>query len=58
MTKLLVSGCILDKNHRFLPRLLDLGLVEFLDLQDIASFLNVTPKTISKIRRNITFGKD
>ena len=34
------------------------GIVEFLDLQDIASFLNVTPKTISKIRRDITFGKD
>ena len=29
-----------------------------LDLQDIASFLNVTPKTISKIRKEITFGKD
>ena len=25
---------------------------------DIASFLNVTPKTISKIRKEITFGKD
>ena len=24
----------------------------------ISSFLNVTPKTISKIRRDITFGKD
>ena len=34
------------------------GIVEHLDLQDIASFLNVTPKTISKIRKNITFGKD
>ena len=34
------------------------GIVEFLDLQDIASFLNVTPKTISKIRKEITFGKD
>ena len=32
------------------------GIVEHLDLQDIASFLNVTPKTISKIRKNITFG--
>ncbi|MBR4368799.1 MAG: Crp/Fnr family transcriptional regulator [Prevotella sp.] len=31
------------------------GIVEHLDLQDIASFLNVTPKTISKIRRDITF---
>jgi len=26
-------------------------------LQDIASFLNVTPQTISKIRKEITFGK-
>jgi len=34
------------------------GIVEHLDLQDIASFLNVTPKTISMIRRDITFGKD
>ena len=34
------------------------GIVEQLDLQDIASFLNVTPKTISMIRKNITFGKD
>ena len=32
------------------------GIVEHLDLQDIASFLNVTPKTISMIRRDITFG--
>ena len=32
------------------------GIVEFLDLQDIASFLNVHPNTVSKIRRNITFG--
>ncbi len=31
------------------------GIVEYLDLQDIASFLNVTPKTISKIRKEITF---
>ena len=31
------------------------GIVEHLDLQDIASFLNVTPKTISKIRHDITF---
>ena len=31
------------------------GIVEHLDLQDIASFLNVHPNTISKIRRNITF---
>ena len=34
------------------------GIVEHLDLQDIASFLNVTPKPISKIRKDITFGKD
>ena len=34
------------------------GIVEHLALQDIASFLNVTPKTISKIRKDITFGKD
>ena len=34
------------------------GIVEHLNLQDIASFLNVTPKTISKIRKEITFGKD
>ena len=33
------------------------GIVEHLDLQDIASFLNVTPQTISKIRKEITFGK-
>jgi len=33
------------------------GIVEHLDLKDIASFLNVTPKTISKIRKEITFGK-
>ena len=32
------------------------GIVEHLDLQDIASFLNVTPQTISKIRKEITFG--
>ena len=31
------------------------GIVRHLDLQDIASFLNVHPNTISKIRRNITF---
>ena len=31
------------------------GIVELLDLQDIASFLNVHPNTISKIRRDITF---
>ena len=33
------------------------GIVEHLNLQDIASFLNVTPQTISKIRKEITFGK-
>ena len=32
------------------------GIKEFLDLQDIASFLNVHPNTVSKIRRDITFG--
>ena len=32
------------------------GIVEYLDLQDIASFLNVHPNTVSKIRRDITFG--
>ena len=31
------------------------GIVEHLDLHDIASFLNVHPNTISKIRRDITF---
>jgi len=31
------------------------GIVEHLALQDIASFLNVHPNTISKIRRDITF---
>ena len=31
------------------------GIVEHLDLQDIASFLNVHPNTVSKIRRDITF---
>jgi hypothetical protein len=31
------------------------GIVEHLDLEDIASFLNVHPNTISKIRREITF---
>ena len=34
------------------------GIVKHLDLQDIASFLNVTPKTISKIRKEITFRKE
>ncbi|MBO6030259.1 MAG: Crp/Fnr family transcriptional regulator [Prevotella sp.] len=33
------------------------GIAAHLDLQDIASFLNVTPQTISKIRKEITFGK-
>ena len=33
------------------------GIVEHLDLQDIASFPNITPKTISKIRKEITFGR-
>ena len=32
------------------------GIVEHLPLNAIASFLNVTPKTISMIRRDITFG--
>ena len=32
------------------------GIMEFLDLQDIDSFLNVHPNTVSKIRRDITFG--
>ena len=32
------------------------GIMEFLDLQDIASFLNIHPNTVSKIRRDITFG--
>ena len=31
------------------------GIVEHLDLQDIASFLNVHPNNLSKIRRDITF---
>ena len=31
------------------------GIVKLLDLQDIASFLNAHPNTISKIRRDITF---
>lgn len=32
------------------------GIMEFLDLQDIASFLNVHPNTVIKIRRDITYG--
>ena len=34
------------------------GIALHLDLKDLASFLNVTPKTISMIRKDITFGKD
>ena len=33
------------------------GIMEFLDLQDIASFLNITPIYLSKLRKEITFGK-
>ena len=33
------------------------GIVEHLQLNAIASFLNITPKTISMIRRDITFGQ-
>ena len=32
------------------------GIVEHLPLNTIASFLNISPKTISMIRRDITFG--
>ena len=32
------------------------GIVEHLDLQDIASFLNVTPQMLSRIRKEISFG--
>ncbi len=32
------------------------GIVEHLDLQDIASFLSVTPQMLSRIRKEITFG--
>ena len=32
-------------------------IAKHLDLQNIASFLNVTPQTISKIRKEITFGE-
>ena len=31
------------------------GIVEHLDLQDIASFLNVTPQMLSRIRKDISF---
>ena len=34
------------------------GIVEHLSLRDIASFLNVTPTYLSKIRKEITFGKE
>ena len=33
------------------------GIVEHLSLNSIASFLNITPKTISMIRRDITYGQ-
>ena len=32
------------------------GIAEHLDLQDIASFLSVTPQMLSRIRKEITFG--
>ena len=31
------------------------GIVEYLDLQDIASFLNVTPQMLSRIRKDLLF---
>ena len=31
------------------------GIVEHLDLQDLASFLCITPQMLSKIRKDITF---
>ena len=34
------------------------GIVEHLDLQDIASFLNVTPQMLSRIRKEISFGAE
>ena len=34
------------------------GIVGHLDLQDIASFLNITPQMLSKIRKEITFRGD
>ena len=33
------------------------GIVEHLPLNAIASFLNITPKTLSMIRRDITYGQ-
>lgn len=33
------------------------GIMDYLPLSAIASFLNITPKTISMIRRKVTFGK-
>ena len=32
------------------------GIVKLLDLQDIASFLNISPQMLSRIRKEITFG--
>ena len=32
------------------------GIVELLNLQDIASFLNITPQMLSRIRKEISFG--
>ena len=32
------------------------GIVDLLDLQDIASFLNVTLQMLSQIRKEISFG--
>jgi len=34
------------------------GIVDHVDLQDIASFLNITPQMLSKIRKEITFRAD
>ena len=33
-------------------------VVQMLSLKDIASFLNITPIYLSKLRREITFGKE